>query len=309
MKSKAVEIFVNLLALPLVGLGVFLLLWQLASVLTFDTEKNESTLPSPVQTVVQSQKYLAQPFSHNDEEGYDGLGLLTLESLSLVAQGFTVALFVGVPLGFALGSSALFTRMFDPIFQVLRPVSPLAWYPLAGLIVIAIRRSNPSIDATTWQGIITIAVCSLWPTALNTAVGVRAIPQDYHNVARVLQLSPMRKFMKILVPASLPYMFTGFRLSLGIAWLVIVAVEMLSGKTGIGFFVNDSYSNADYGSMLMSILIIGFVGFLLDRVMTLVEKNVNVLLSLPSLISGLFAKGRSRRRTTVSKMEVARAVS
>lgn len=309
MKSKPVEILINLVVLPLVGLGVFLLLWQVASMLTFDEAKNESTLPSPVQTVQQSQKYLAEPFTRNEEEGYDGLGLLTLESLSLVAQGFVVALLVGVPLGFALGSSALFTRMFDPIFQVLRPVSPLAWYPLAGLIVIAIRRSNPSIDATTWQGIITIAVCSLWPTALNTAVGVRAIPQDYHNVAKVLQLSAFRKFMKILVPASLPYMFTGFRLSLGIAWLVIVAVEMLSGKTGIGFFVNDSYSNADYGSMLMSILIIGFVGFLLDRVMTVIEKNVNLLLALPSMISNLFSRGRSSKPTTVRKVEVAHGVS
>jgi nitrate/nitrite transport system permease protein len=307
MKSKLSEALVNILVLPLVGVAVFLVLWQGASSLTYDAKKKQNTLPAPVETARQSWKYISEPFTHNEQDGYDGLGLQTLQSLKLVAQGYLLALIAAVPLGFLLGSSKLFTRMFDPIFQVLRPVSPLAWYPLAGLITIAAKNHYKGIEATTWQCVMTIAICSLWPTALNTAVGVRAIPQDYHNVARVLRLSRMRTFFKILLPASMPYMFTGFRLSLGIAWLVIVAVEMLSGKTGIGFFVNDSYSNADYGSMLMSILIIGFVGFILDRVMTVVEKNVNLILAIPGKVSGLFE--RFGNRGARSEMEVADAVS
>jgi nitrate/nitrite transport system permease protein len=284
MNTKLREVLLNAVVLPLVGVGLFLAVWQVASVLTYNPDKQRSTLPSPAETVKQSSKYLAAPFSHNEAEGFDGLGLLTLQSLSLVARGYLVALVLGVPLGFMLGSSKIFTTTFDPIFQVLRPVSPLAWFPLAGLIMVALKRTYPTLDATTWQCVVTIAICALWPTALNTAVGVRAIPQDYLNVAKVLKLSPAQRFIKILIPASLPYMFTGFRLSLGIAWLVIVAAEMLSGKTGIGFFVFDSYNAENYGAMLMSILVIGVVGFVLDRVMSLAERNVDTLLNLPSAV-------------------------
>lgn len=289
MNPKLVQALIDLVVLPLVGLVVFLALWYGASSLTYDAKQKRSDLPSPIDTVRQSYKYIAHPFSHNEEENFDGLGLLTLQSLSLVAKGYFVAILVAVPIGFALGASKTFTKCFDPIFQVLRPVSPLAWFPLAGLIMVSIKKHYPSTEATTWQCILTIAVCSLWPTALNTAVGVRAIPQDYLNVAKVLRLGRFRTFLKILLPSALPYMFTGFRLSLGLAWLVIVAAEMLSGKSGIGFFVNDSYSNADYGSMLMSILIIGFVGFLLDRIMTVVEKNITSILNLPSTIVRFFS--------------------
>jgi nitrate/nitrite transport system permease protein len=221
--------------------------------------------------------------------------------LGLVARGYLLAIVVAVPIGFALGASKLFTKCFDPIFQILRPVSPLAWYPLAGVITLSLKKHYASVNATTWQCILTIAICSLWPTVLNTAVGVRAIPQDYLNVAKVLRLGRWKTLRKIMLPASLPYMFTGFRLSLGIAWLVIVAAEMLSGKSGIGFFVNDSYQAKDYGSMIAAIGIIGFVGFVLDRLMTVVEKNVDFILGLPGLVGRLMTRsGRERVQDVVA---------
>ncbi len=198
-------------------------------------------------------------------------------------MGYGMAIVAAIPIGFLAGGSHRFARMFDPIFQVLRPISPLAWFPLAGLIVIAIRRHNTEIDATQLQCIFTIAMCSIWPTILNTAVGVRAIPQDYLNVAKVLKLSPLKLFSRILLPATMPYMFTGFRLSLGIAWLVIVAAEMLSGKNGIGAFVNNQYQSGTYGPMIAAVIVIGVVGFILDRLMNVVEKNANFFLSLPTL--------------------------
>ena len=156
-----------------------------------------------------------------------------------------------------------FTNTFDPIIQVLRPVSPLAWLPL-GLVMF--QKPEPA-------GIFTIAMCSMWPTVMNTALGVRSIPQDYINVARVLKLSPWKTLVKVTIPAALPYMFTGFRLSLGIAWLVIVAAEMLTGAPGVGGFLWQEYNALIYEHIILCILTIGIVGFLLDRVMSLVERR------------------------------------
>jgi nitrate/nitrite transport system permease protein len=159
--------------------------------------------------------------------------------------------------------SAKFNKGFDPIIQILRPVSPLAWLPL-GLVLF--QKPEPA-------GIFTIAMCSMWPTVLNTALGVRAIPQEYLNVARVLQLSRAKTLLKVLLPAALPYMFTGFRLSLGIAWLVIVAAEMLTGAPGVGGFLWQEYNSLIYEHIILCILTIGLVGFLLDRLMGLVERR------------------------------------
>jgi nitrate/nitrite transport system permease protein len=259
-------------------------LWFLLSWATWDAEVEQSDFPSPATTWIESKKYFAAPFSSNPEEGFDGIGLEIWRSLQLVGLGYGFALLAGVPVGFLLGGSQRFAKMFDPIFQVLRPISPLAWFPLAGLVVVAIRRYNTEVDATQLQCIFTIAMCSIWPTILNTAVGVRAIPQDYMNVAKVLKLSPWKLFTRILFPATMPYMFTGFRLSLGIAWLVIVAAEMLSGKEGIGAFVNNQYQAGTYGPMIAAVIAIGCVGFALDRIMTLVEKNTSTILSLPAIL-------------------------
>lgn len=279
--AKLQKILLDQFVLPAVGLGVCLLLWCLLSIATYDSEAQVSDFPSPITTWKESAKYFVHPFSSNEAEGYDGIGLETWRSLQLVAMGYGLALLAAVPIGFLLGGSYRFARMFDPIFQLLRPISPLAWFPLAGLIVIAIRRHNEEIDATQLQCIFTIAMCSIWPTILNTAVGVRAIPTDYHNVARVLRLSPWQLFTRILFPATMPYMFTGFRLSLGIAWLVIVAAEMLSGKNGIGAFVNNQYQSGTYGPMIAAVIVIGAVGYVLDRMMNIVESRANFLMGLP----------------------------
>jgi nitrate/nitrite transport system permease protein len=157
----------------------------------------------------------------------------------------------------------VFSRAFDPVIQILRPVSPLAWLPL-GLVLF--QKSAPA-------ALFTIAICSMWPTVLNTALGVRSIPQDYLNVARVLRLSPWKTLTRILVPATLPYMFTGFRLSLGIAWLVIVAAEMLTGAPGVGGFLWQEYNSLIFEHIILCILTIGVIGFALDRAMSVVENR------------------------------------
>lgn len=245
------------LALPLLGLSSFVALWAISSS-TWAT-----SLPSPLKTWEMSKLYLTQPFAKRGELD-QGILRFTWYSLILVAKGYSIALLVGTPLGFLLGSSKLLTRVFDPIIQFLRPISPLAWLPL-GLVLFS--KSQPA-------AIFTIALCSMWPTVVNTAVGVRAIPQDYINVGRVLKLSRSMMLWKILFPATLPYMFTGFRLSLGIAWLVIVACEMLTGEPGVGGFLWQEYNSLIYEHIILCILTIGTVGFGLDRLMSLVETRL-----------------------------------
>ena len=220
-------------------------------------------LPSPLRTWEESRLYIMEPWQKRGEMD-QGIGLMTAYSLLRVAKGFALALLIGTPLGFLLGSSPLFFRMFDPTIQILRPISPLAWLPL-GLILF--RQSEPA-------ALFTIALCSMWPTVVNTMQGVRAIPQDYHNVAKVLRLSPWRKFTKIMLPATLPYMFSGYRLSLGIAWLVIVAAEMLTGTPGVGGFLWQEYNSLIYSHILLCILTIGIVGFILDRLMGFAETRL-----------------------------------
>ena len=257
--------------LPLAGVVLVLILWAVSS------KTWSRNLPSPGKTWEVSKPYLVAPLAKRGELD-QGIGRFAWYSLWLVAKGYAIALLVGTPLGFILGRSKLFAKSFDPIIQVLRPVSPLAWLPL-GLVLF--EKSQPA-------ALFTIAICAMWPTVLNTALGVRAIPQDYLNVARVLQLSPRKTFFKILLPATLPYMFTGFRLSLGIAWLVIVAVEMLTGSPGIGGFLWQEYNAGISEHIILSILTIGIVGFALDRLMNVVEKNVHLILNFPSQIRRAF---------------------
>ena len=249
--------FADWLVLPIAGLLLVLLLWGATSVTW------AKKLPSPVKTWEQSKLYITEPFAKRGELD-QGILRFTWNSLILVAKGYALALLAGIPLGFLMGTSPLFTKAFDPLFQILRPVSPLAWLPL-GLVLFG--QSEPA-------AVFTIAICAMWPTVLNTAQGVRAIPQDYLNVARVLGLSRWKTFSKIYLPATLPYMFTGFRLSLGIAWLVIVAAEMLTGANGIGGFLWQEYNALIYEHIILCILTIGFVGFMLDRLMSLVEMRL-----------------------------------
>lgn len=254
MKSTSRE--VGKFLLPVLGIGCVLLLWGIASATV------APKLPSPMQTWEASKLYILKPFEKRGELD-QGILRFTWYSLILVAKGFTLGLLIGTPLGLLLGVSALFSRTFDPIIQILRPVSPLAWLPL-GLVLF--QKSDPA-------ALFTIAMCSMWPTVLNTALGVRSIPQDYLNVARVLRLSRTQTLFKILIPATLPYMFTGFRLSLGIAWLVIVAAEMLTGAPGVGGFLWQEYNSLIYEHIILCILTIGLIGFALDRLMSLVERR------------------------------------
>ncbi|MBM3786408.1 MAG: nitrate ABC transporter permease [Acidobacteria bacterium] len=245
--------------LSLVGIALVIGVW--AAVSTWFS----ADLPSPIKTWKESELYVLQPWEKRGEMD-QGIGLMAMYSLIRVAKGFLLGILFGAPLGLLLGASQLLSKMFDPVIQVLRPISPLAWLPL-GLILF--RQSEPA-------ALFTIAVCSMWPTVINTMHGVRSIPQDYVNVAKVLRLSPWKRFTKVLLPSTLPYMFTGFRLSLGIAWLVIVASEMLTGTPGVGGFLWQEYNSLVYSHILLCILTIGVVGFTLDRLMGLIEAKLRI---------------------------------
>ncbi|MGC4068529.1 MAG: nitrate ABC transporter permease [Polyangiaceae bacterium] len=242
------------LLLPLVGIALLVALWAIVSATIVPS------LPSPAKTWEVSRPYLISPWEKRGELD-QGILRFTWYSLVRVAKGYAIALAIGVPIGLLLGLSKGFTQAFDPIIQILRPVSPLAWLPLGFVLF---QKPDPA-------GTFTIAMCSMWPTVMNTALGVRSVPQDYLNVAKVLQLSPLKTLTKVLVPAALPYIFTGFRLSLGIAWLVIVAAEMLTGAPGVGGFLWQEYNALIYEHIILCIISIGLVGFLLDRVMGLIE--------------------------------------
>jgi nitrate/nitrite transport system permease protein len=231
---------------PITGLALLVLIWGLLT-------RGGGAFPSPLETFDAAVKLFSDPFysrGPNDQ----GIGWNILFSLRRVAVGFGLAAAVGIPLGFALGRSVFLNRMFSPLISLLRPVSPLAWLPI-GLLVL--KKADP---AATW----TIFICSIWPMILNTAEGVRRVPQDYLNVARVLGLPESKVITRILFPAVLPYMLTGIRLAVGTAWLVIVAAEMLTGGVGIGFWVWDEWNNLNVKNIIIAIFVIGIVGLLLE---------------------------------------------
>ena len=244
------------LLLPLGGIGLAVLAWWAASLYVPD-------LPSPVRTWDESKLYILEPLAKRGEMD-QGIVLLACYSLVRVTKGFLLGILLATPIGFLLGTSPALTRMFDPIMQVLRPISPLAWLPL-GLVIF--QKSEPA-------ALFAIAICSMWPTVINTMMGVRAIPQDYWNVAKVLRLSRTTTFTKIMLPATMPYIFAGYRLSLGIAWLVIVASEMLTGTPGVGGFLWQEYNSLVYAHILLAIITIGVIGFGLDRLMGVAERKL-----------------------------------
>jgi len=232
---------------PLMGLALLVLIWQAIA------STSDSGIPKPAETWAQALQVFSDPFYRNGPND-QGVGWNVLASLQRVAIGFGMAALVGIPAGFAIGRSVFLSRMFNPLISLLRPVSPLAWLPI-GLLVF--KGANP---AAIW----TIFICSIWPMVINTAVGVQRVPQDYMNVARVLNLSEWKIFTKILFPAVLPYLLTGVRLAVGTAWLVIVAAEMLTGGVGIGFWVWDEWNNLNVSSIIIAIFVIGTVGLLLE---------------------------------------------
>jgi nitrate/nitrite transport system permease protein len=232
---------------PLLGAALLVLVWQII------TLKN-SSFPTPAATLEEAIKLFSDPFYRNSPND-QGIGWNLLASLQRVGVGFGLAALVGIPLGFLIGRVKFVGAMFGPIISLLKPVSPLAWLPI-GLLVF--KSANP---AAIWS----IFICSIWPMIINTAIGVQRVPQDYMNVARVLNLSEWKILTKILLPSALPFVLTGVRLSIGTAWLVIVAAEMLTGGVGIGFWVWDEWNNLNVPHIIIAIGAIGLVGLLLEQ--------------------------------------------
>ncbi|MBV8030131.1 MAG: nitrate ABC transporter permease [Betaproteobacteria bacterium] len=237
------------------GLALFVALWALVA-------KQGGRIPDPLVVGKAAAKIFADPF-YSKGPNDQGIGWNVLSSLRRVAIGFGMAAIVGIPLGFVIGRFRFASGMAAPIIALLKPVSPLAWLPI-GLLLF--KAANPA-------AIYVIFICSLWPMIVNTAVGVRQIPEDYLNVARVLNLSEWKVFTKILFPAVLPYMITGVRLSIGVAWLVIVAAEMLTGGVGIGFWVWDEWNNLKVEHIIIAIFTIGVVGLALEQALMLAARR------------------------------------
>jgi nitrate/nitrite transport system permease protein len=239
----------------LAGIVAFVALWEIVS-------RQGGRIPGPGVVWHAAVTIFSDPF-YSKGPNDQGIGWNVLSSLKRVGIGFGLAAAVGIPLGFMIGRFKFLSDMAAPIIAMLKPVSPLAWLPI-GLLLF--KAANPA-------AIYVIFVCSLWPMIVNTAVGVRQIPQDYLNVARVLNLSEWKVFTTILFPAVLPYMITGVRLSIGVAWLVIVAAEMLTGGVGIGFWVWDEWNNLKVEHIIIAIFTIGIVGLLLEQALVALAKR------------------------------------
>jgi nitrate/nitrite transport system permease protein len=257
LKRERVRAVLLTIVSPLLGVVLFIGLWAIVSTAS-------PQLPSPIKTFHSAVVVFSDPFYRkgpNDQ----GIGWNILMSLQRVGIGFGLAALVGIPLGFILGRFQFANAMASPIISLLRPVSPLAWLPI-GLMVF--KAANP---AAIWV----IFISSIWPMVINTAVGVQRVPQDYLNVARVLNLSEWKVMTKILFPAVLPYMLTGVRLAIGVAWLVIVAAEMLTGGVGIGFWVWDEWNNLNVEHIIIAIFVVGIVGLLLEQFLLLLARRFN----------------------------------
>jgi nitrate/nitrite transport system permease protein len=243
---------------PVLVLAAALLLWQMLC------SQPGASLPPPTKVISDTWEFIVDPFYDNG--GIDkGAFWHIFKSVSRVAVGFALAAIVGIALGVLVGQSTWAMRGLDPIFQVLRTIPPLAWLPLA---LAGFRDSQPS-------AIFVIFITSIWPIIINTSVGVRNIPQDYRNVAAVIRLSWWEFFWKITLPATVPYIFTGLRIGIGLSWLAIVAAEMLIGGVGIGFFIWDAWNSSRISDIIVALVYIGVVGFFLDRLIGLVGRIVS----------------------------------
>ncbi|MBD7977442.1 nitrate ABC transporter permease [Serpens gallinarum] len=240
---------------PLLGIALFLFVWSLIAA-------KSTGLPGPLSTGQAALLLFADPFYDNGPNDM-GIGWNILNSLGRVGVGFGLAALVGIPLGFAIGRFAFLASMLSPIISLLRPVSPLVWLPI-GLLVF--EAAGP---ASIWV----IFISAIWPIILNTAAGVASVPQDYLNVARVLKLSEFKVLTRILFPAVLPHLMTGIRLAIGVAWLVIVAAEMLTGGIGLGFWVWDEWNNLNVEHILIAIIIVGLVGLVLEQSLVWLAKR------------------------------------
>ncbi len=227
------------------------------------SEPKSDGFPTPAQFFSVAAQNLAHPFyDHGPND--KGIGIQLGHSLLRVAGGYLLAVIVSIPLGFLIGMSPLLYRAFDPFIQLLKPISPLAWMPIALYTI-----KDASVSA-----IFVIFICSLWPMLINTAFGVANVRREWLNVARTLEVSPLRKAMQIVLPAAAPTIITGMRISMGIAWLVIVAAEMLVGGTGVGYFLWNQWNNLSLTNVLFAVLVIGVVGMLLDQLFARLQKKV-----------------------------------
>ena len=236
--------------MPIVALFFIGLFWEIYS------QREGVVLPGPIKTVTESWKLIAHPFFDNGPND-KGLGWQLLSSLQRVAMGYSLAAIVGVIMGIIIGKSSMAFKALDPLFQVLRTIPPLAWLPISLAIF---NQANPS-------AVFVIFITAVWPILINTTVGIMRIPQEYENVAKVYQLTGSRYFFKVMLPSAAPYIFTGLRISIGMAWLAIVAAEMLTGGVGIGFFIWDSWNSSRMSDIIVSVVYVGLTGLLLDRMM------------------------------------------
>ena len=243
---------------PLIALLIFIVVWQILCPV------GSQGLPGPIQIVRDSwDPFIINPF-FNNEGNSKGLGVQVWASLQRVFVGFFFSTVVGVGLGILIGSNKILYSALNPIFQILRTIPPLAWLPLS----LAALKDNSS------AAYFVIFITAVWPILINTTVGVQQIPQDYVNIKRVLKLSNTTYFFKILLPATLPYIFTGLRIGLGLSWLAIIAAEMLIGGVGIGFFIWDSYNNAYLDRIILALVYVGVVGYLLDLLVVFVGSKI-----------------------------------
>jgi len=242
---------------PLVMIALILVVWQILC------SKQGATLPSPSKIWMEARDLIVDPFFVAGPQDI-GLGWRVLTSLQRVAIGYGFAAVIGILLGALVGQSVWAMRGLDPIFQILRTISPLAWLPIS---LAAFRDSQPS-------AIFVIFITAVWPIIINTAVGIRNIPQDYRNVAAVLRLNHFEFFIKVMIPSAAPYIFTGLRIGIGLSWLAIVAAEMLTGGVGIGFFIWDAWNSSRLSDIVVALVYIGGIGFVLDRIVAFVATVV-----------------------------------
>jgi nitrate/nitrite transport system permease protein len=236
---------------PLITIALLLTIWELVS------SQAGATLPPPSRVVKDTWTLISQPFFNNG--GNDvGMAWQLLASLKRVLYGYSIAVVVGISLGVLVGQFEIAMRGLDPVFQVLRTVPPLAWLPIA---LAGFRDGNPS-------AIFVIFITAVWPIIINTAVGIRNIPSDYRNVARVVQLSGVEYFWKIMMPAAAPFIFSGLRIGVGLSWLAIVAAEMLIGGVGVGFFIWDAWNSSRISDIVLALFYVGMIGFALDRLVS-----------------------------------------
>jgi nitrate/nitrite transport system permease protein len=255
--TRLQQILLQDLLPPLVVLVLLGLLWEMLC------SGAGASLPPPSQVVSDTWELIIDPFYDNG--GNDvGLAWQLLASLQRVAVGYLLAVFAGVALGVLIGQSDWAMRGLDPLFQVLRTVPPLAWLPLS---LAGFQDSHPS-------AIFVIFITAIWPIIINTSVGIRNIPQDYRNVAQVLQLNAWEYFRTIMLPAAAPYIFTGLRIGVGLSWLAIIAAEMLIGGVGIGFFIWDAWNASRISDIILALVYIGIIGFCLDRLVAFIGQRI-----------------------------------